>query len=237
FISQKAWVLTYHFIAIDDEMASLQRIKMLSRNMPFELTAEHFKRRAQKHYPEFTEKTGFDFSKLPNIKESDKSQLVKIYQAISKLAEYEPNLSKRRFISDLNAEERLSYDAKLYMKSFDVNERFLTSFKMYYLTGFWCLPTGVEVEIDRRHGISINIDESVSLANLKRHWKIIDAMKWLLIPENLGNKSYVYLERDQNIYDLSKKRMKAKEIAELHKLDEDFVRKIISRMKKRSRDT
>lgn len=215
FIVKSGWVITYHFLSLKGETASLQRIKIKSQNHYLSFERDSVVRRLRKGK--------LDLSLLQEIpgdwlkEKLSPAQLVKLYKSLAN-------------------NELLTPQAESICKHLEINERYLTTIKTYLLTGQWCLMTGVIVEIDERGDLAIKIDENISLAELKEHWKIINKMRKLLIPQCEGRKTYDFLERDSEIYKLAKEFIPPKEIAELKKLPEDQIRKIIHHRKKQTRD-
>lgn len=222
FLKVDGWKLTYEFIDLTKNRPILQKMKSLSLNSHFQSSRYSIKRALEK--VDYKSKLGLKI-------DLDTEELIRIYQVIatSKISKDETKLER--------LEQKLSKNTDMLIKIFELREGFRTSIMVYLLTGKWIVPTGISVEVDERGEINLKISENTSLADIKKHWKFIDEMKGLLIPEPDGQKRYNYLDRDSDIYYSSKwTHETVKEIGERYNLDETTTRKIVSRVKKRARD-
>lgn len=94
--------------------------------------------------------------------------------------------------------------------------------------------SGVSMQYHHREKefMKIVIDSDVTINEIKRHWPYIEKAQEQLLGYKSKNREKIYLRRDNSIYKEYVSGVPVKEISEKYKLSEDYIRIIISRMKK-----
>lgn len=172
---------------------------------------------------------------LAPIENVEKFELMRLYETID-YNEVFASEFKKNDNRDEDLKRILNRYSKKICREFDLKNKFITPIKMYILTGFVCVPSGVRVEISgARDKFKIIIDENVSKNTLLKHWESIEILRSMM-PAGIKHRGYSYLKEFSGFYAMYKEGYSVKEIATGTPYSELDVRRIINKMKGKAKD-